>query len=526
MTTHMARLLLITLLSGIALSTENSYKPVLVVEIARHGARSPTKANKLNIPWEGPKLGYEFSQLLPSGYRQHYLSGLEKTLTYRQILNKPLEEEEYCITSTSKSRTYQSAFAHFLGFTATSFNMAKKLKLAANSDEVLPPQKLNFDPNELKDLETALPLGLEPPIIHSKSLDDESLIRFHGYKECKDFYKNFTKSITNVKYAEFGKYESVEQTRKELRTFLKKKFGDEFFKGKKVSKELKKLKFQLLAKIADISLAQWRLFGEDSDKFLFKGNMDLFRKLLLINNNKQVSIFSHEGFCRLSSSQFLNHLRSVFWKKAFKKTNIKPDEKYFKELKYLFYSTHDTFMTPLLINLGLMSTKCADNDLKQMRLEGCETKPKVASSLVWELLEKEKGSYYVRSLYNGEYYDLCGNGETDGYYTCAFKDFSMRIAKITISNWKDSCLSFNEKKNRKKKQKQEFFFGFLCRVGLMYGILTLVVIYSFFFMAYFMFKLNMLENQLYTLYERIEKEEKAKESISDEDVDIGKIKKE
>ena len=91
----------------------------MVIRVARHGARGPMKDSEFGLEWKGFEAGYDFGELIPAGYRQHYLSGIELTLKYRNLFLNKLEPEEYYLRSTEKDRAYHSLFAHFLAFNST-----------------------------------------------------------------------------------------------------------------------------------------------------------------------------------------------------------------------------------------------------------------------------------------------------------------------------------------------------------------------------------------------------------------------
>lgn len=96
--------ILILTITGMAISATHNTK--MIIRLARHGARSPTSGDKLGHGWIGVKNDYDYGELIPAGYRQHYVSGVELKLRYRKLLMSRLEPDEYFLRSSSKERTF------------------------------------------------------------------------------------------------------------------------------------------------------------------------------------------------------------------------------------------------------------------------------------------------------------------------------------------------------------------------------------------------------------------------------------
>ena len=74
----------------------------MIIRLARHGARSPVKhQNELGIEWPGLKQDFDYGELIPAGYHQHYLSGLNIVERYENLFKKKLEHDEYYLRTTS-----------------------------------------------------------------------------------------------------------------------------------------------------------------------------------------------------------------------------------------------------------------------------------------------------------------------------------------------------------------------------------------------------------------------------------------
>ena len=88
----------------------------LVIEIFRHGARSPVRSNPkyhFGVQWD---IGA--GQLTPQGERQHYLLGVKRRKQYVEdelFLPRSYEPETIYAESTDYNRTQMSAYSHLLG---------------------------------------------------------------------------------------------------------------------------------------------------------------------------------------------------------------------------------------------------------------------------------------------------------------------------------------------------------------------------------------------------------------------------
>ena len=61
-------------------------KVLMIVQVARHGARAPM-FNQLDFDWEEVRQ-LELNELLPVGSKQHYLSGLELSRKYPYLFEE------------------------------------------------------------------------------------------------------------------------------------------------------------------------------------------------------------------------------------------------------------------------------------------------------------------------------------------------------------------------------------------------------------------------------------------------------
>lgn len=77
--------------------------------------------------------------------------------------------------------------------------------------------------------------------------------------------------------------------------------------------------------------------------------------------------------------------------------------------KYRLYSAHDTTLTPLLLNLGVIDRGCVIAQAQFLQEFKCKqfVFPHVGSSLTWELIEVGPSEHYVRTSFNSQYINFC-----------------------------------------------------------------------------------------------------------------------
>lgn len=77
--------------------------------------------------------------------------------------------------------------------------------------------------------------------------------------------------------------------------------------------------------------------------------------------------------------------------------------------KYRLYSAHDTTLTPLLLNLGVIDRGCVIAQAQFLQEFKCKqfVFPHVGSSLTWELIEVGPSEHYVRTSFNSHYINFC-----------------------------------------------------------------------------------------------------------------------
>ena len=270
--------------------------------------------------------------------------------------------------------------------------------------------------------------------------------------------------------------------------------------------------------------------------WIFEGIDDsVFKKTQMANNAKHMAVLSDQFMLRTLSSPFLLHLREEFDKKIasirsyqeeIKSGNVNAVESY--RMKMKSYLTHDTFLTPIMILLGLVDLKCVAEQTLHLVDKNCQSKIPQAAAFVFELNEKTVNGvsqFYINVTYRGKYFNICKleAKDTDEDYSCPHETFNDFIGKETFSNWEYLCEKYGSddpdhfdyhKYNNVTVNSTNFWYG-LCKTGLVFGIMTLIFIIVCFWSCRQIFRYGMLNSQIKRVYEKIQEEE----GVQDEDND-------
>ena len=98
----------------------------------------------------------------------------------------------------------------------------------------------------------------------------------------------------------------------------------------------------------------------------------------------------------------------------------------------------------LLQQAGIISYECLEKGvLTGSPVESCESSPKLASNIVFEL-HKNEGKYSVKFRYNVQFKDFCALLTESEDFDCPIEKFNDRIDLLTNANWKQWCVSGSE----------------------------------------------------------------------------------
>lgn len=269
-----------------------------------------------------------------------------------------------------------------------------------------------------------------------------------------------------------------------------------------------------MSNLGDFGLADRRLQPDWIFKDIDNIDLDksLWEKVRLVNFGRHVAKFYNLFLIRTLMSPFLLHLRIEFKKKIdsieryeadLKAGKQNPSEPY--RIKMRSYMSHDTFLSPIMIILGLIDTKCVEKETTLLKNLGCTSKPPVAAGIVWELnqrKEDDKNQFYINATYRGKYFNICklDPKDTDEDFSCKWETFRKFIASETFSNWKYICEKYGSDEtehfdyrthNKVVVDKDDLWNG-LSISGLTFGFATLLFIITLLWMCMQVFRYGVL----------------------------------
>mmetsp|Transcript_25240 Transcript_25240/g.29109 ORF Transcript_25240/g.29109 Transcript_25240/m.29109 type:complete len:391 (+) Transcript_25240:8-1180(+) len=358
--------------------SENDDKQlILLVELTRHGARSPIGSpdQLLNTTWNIGK-----GQLTRSGERQHYLQGVrmrKKYIDQAKFLPDVFNPQNFYIMSTDYNRTIMSAFAQMQGLyplgKGGSFVDSKR------RDSSVPPFTITDQAKSIIASNDVLPNKYVPYPIHVAELSTDNFLR--GYDE--------SKCLIIRKYKKDSLEEANARSKEELSTLY-----DELFTKFKVPKE----KLNLVD--AEMYIDTYVMAKFEGMKF--EKDLSVVAQNLVRTYYKYLyydGIFGNPQTARLSANNFLRYLNENIKAKveAFK-GNATATE-FHKNIKHIYFSAHDTTLAGFLSAIGQAE--------KQVSL------PPLASLILIEVYKREE-KFYLNWNYNGEYLNINGECTKDG----------------------------------------------------------------------------------------------------------------
>jgi len=163
--------------SAFKVEHEEEKELIMLLELTRHGARSPiySGSSLLNTTWE-KGLG----ELTNIGERQHYLQGLrlrKKYITDLAFLSDTFDPRFMHIRSTDVNRTIMSAHSQMLGLYPTGYG--PKFDTNDERRNALPPFSISDGAQSFSDQFDVLFQRYDPVPVHVSGLSNDHLLR--GY---------------------------------------------------------------------------------------------------------------------------------------------------------------------------------------------------------------------------------------------------------------------------------------------------------------------------------------------------------
>lgn len=407
-------LLLCTLITAPVLSRE---EVIYLVEVSRHGARTPT-AFHFDQPWTQ---GIDKEDVTPVGLRQHYTLGREIRKKYPGVFpGRRLMGDEYYIRSSGTSRTFKSAVAHMQGI----WEHYEKLELPFpnGDDRISSIEETTRDPNP-PEYKTPLQNGLLVSPIHTESLDEDDLIALSLSDMCQPFKIQATSLISNFAAKVNANSHFVNKVKQVANIYG-------------VDPATRSSMFDLCVDLGDFAIQDVR--HNPSPKL--SQSDPLFRLVQTCFNARTFLPYTDNNLLRIGVANLVDDITSKLSSRVTYGTNDK--------MRYNLYMSHDHVLLPLLLLAGAIDRDCHLDRLSKVDPDlQCQGEyPDTASSLFFELVS-ESSENYVRLLYNFEPIDFCGLGNSDTTFRCPIDNFTTKWRQAVDLNWRKWCGSPNYVKN-------------------------------------------------------------------------------
>ena len=455
---------------------------VFLVELARHGAKSPKRVIHKSKWTQQTEAG----ELTPVGQRQRLMLGLNTLHRYKKFLkgetgSSKLKANEYWVVSTYFNRTRVSAFSHIFGmFNKSNKNGAPEIPFEDNTDPRMdPPQKLLFNKSEEIDFTSPLPRHTDPLSVHTFDTGTDEYLSIIE-EPCPPIRKTWKASIQEMAEYVQKSEKFVEMVRKakslyNLPADWKSDKGE--FKACKILSD-----FTLMDNLHNPNPVIDGINGSEEEKgiYLFLEKC-YYAQLYQRMNNSLVN--------KIGVSPVLDQMVTWFERK------ISESEQDFP-LKYVHFSGHCSTINPFLsiLKLGLSNASCLANDLYDgvsAPNPNCSNFPSVGSNIIWELIlkpgreKKEKRSredFIVKFSYNGDYLDYCLAGVVDqfGDHYCELADFyNLAKTEFFYKDYIDYCGLTKYSPDDELSSRVQFVLAIVGAFAAIFGVLLLILLRNF-----------------------------------------------
>ena len=398
-------LALISLFSIQSISTHNSLR--FLIEMTRHGARSPLYDNFTTSQWDCPP-----GHLTPTGKREHYLLGREMRQRYmidQNFLSKIYKEEEIKVYSTPYPRTIQSAESQLLGLyykAGELFNRSKMIKKYVVPHINVKNWKQII--NQLKDY--SLPSRFQPIEVETNFPQSGAILL--PSDSCKKISTIFLENQQTEYHMNF-------ELKLHAMGFYKQ--FEEIFKVNASNFTIEQTQEYL--DIITMNMYDNRPLPENYTKE-FNELMNFaycFRQYYFgVGNDSVIPLYV---------SGFYQNLITVLDNKIADPKN---------PLKMNIFSAHDNNIIYLLMSLGMANYTDDYEEFKHPTKYFTYENPPLASLLLFELHEIDN-NYYIRILYNDEEMVIKG---CDKY--CNYEKFKQIVSKLILNDWDEQCENINK----------------------------------------------------------------------------------
>ena len=354
------------------------HSPVMIVMASRHGARMPHN-DTISLPWS---LGRGLSQITTEGKLQQYILGQIIRLEYPSLFNDLyIQADEYTIKSSLKPRTIDSSYEVIKGISDSHHGPSSLSEVYLRSAK--PPFTSNHSDAAIYHiLASTATANISHRLSHPVYVHTPAARSVDGHEQAGDVADGLDDDAGLLLYETLGRSRGAFwRYSEELRGVLNLTGG---------------IDFTLMKVVGDTLISD---YFHRPDSHILDMNSLLGKYLININTVSHLLKFVNESSLRKPIDNFANDIQDIFMSKISKMNE--------SHLKFALFSMHDTDMSPLLINLGILNFDCNLRQISSYSDLGCEQKPNYSSSLIFELVKDMHDHFVVYSRYNGQYIDVC-----------------------------------------------------------------------------------------------------------------------
>ncbi len=381
--------------------------PSMVIEMFRHGARSPSLST-VDPTW------LDHDELTEVGQRQHYILGKVLAETYPHLLAE-YDASKLYVRSTNFNRTIMSALSQLSGIFEGKGPILTDAEVTG-MDGILPPFSdsalIQKQVDKLTDTKAALPFQLQAIPIHSVDINNDVLL-YGGGPNCPNatiWYKQ-RPNDDNAQTI----YSSLEKT----------------------TKYLNKLGFNINQLYDYFPLGDALIADHMENKILHKD-------LVYGSDYYNDIVFGHQWFVnyvyggsdyelQALSYPLVNQLLDWFSGKA---NGTNP-------LNFIMLACHDTTLLKLLGLFDITGPSCLAanrnsqaNGEKELPFPNC-LYPTYASQILMEFYNPDGVEPYIKFIYNSKTVNLCGDSGT--CTLTQFKKLALDAVNLTPDQYTQMC---------------------------------------------------------------------------------------
>lgn len=400
---HSGRLMLsLSLLCACFAIALTDSRPIMVIDLFRHGARS-----SYDSTWDISKLwGGIHGELTKAGMRQHYLLGKALAQDYSDLLGT-YDLSRLSIYSTDVNRTIMSAYSHLFGM----FSPGAAPLTEYQNKTALPPGLENFNLTEFIIDTYPLPNAIQPTPVHVVARKrDYVLAADNG---CTNFEQIKEDSLEHS--AAFEEFKNIINATMKL---------------------IEQHAQQYNITIHDI----WTYWGfGDTLICNYYENFPTPFNITYGSKEWKDAVFITEWILTYLYSGPLKNLQLMslnLFNKMFDQLDGKLNGTFNKT--FAIHSAHESTLVPVLAVLGVVTPECIrDNYLGKIDDPLCKY-PAFAANVITELYN-DTAEPYVKFKYNGIYLNICNNTNNTCTLTAYKNLVTQRLQGYTLQNWLTDC---------------------------------------------------------------------------------------